>query len=130
MADASPPSLADFWAEYRLCMLATPRRDGSIHLVPVGATYDAEAGLVRVIASGTSTKARMLLARPGTRVSLSQVDGRWWTTVEGPATVSRDPERVAEAVRRYAARYREPRPNAERIVIEIVVERTLGNVTA
>ncbi|WP_144720280.1 pyridoxamine 5'-phosphate oxidase family protein [Agrococcus jejuensis] len=122
------PTLADFWAEYRLCMLATPRRDGSIHLVPVGATYDAEAGLVRVIASGTSAKARMLTARPGTRVSLSQVDGRWWTTIEGPATVSSDPDRVAEAVRRYAERYRQPRENPERIVIEIVVERTLGNV--
>lgn len=125
-----PPTLADFWAEYRLCMLATPRRNGSIHLVPVGATYDAEARLVRVIASGTSAKARMLAARPGTRVSLSQVEGRWWTTVEGPATVSSDPERVAEAVRRYAERYRQPRENPERVVIEIAVERTMGTVTA
>lgn len=128
--DAAPdaPDHATFWSEYRLCMLATPRRDGSTHLVPVGATYDAEAGIVRVIASGTSAKARMLAARPGTRVSLSQVDGRWWTTIEGPATVSSDPEHVAEAVRRYAERYRQPRPNPARVVIEIVVERTMGTV--
>lgn len=117
-----------FWRERRLCTLASPRPDGSIHQVPVGATYDAERHLVRVITSGSSYKARNLRARPGIRVSLSQVEGRWWCTVEGPATVRDDPERVAEAVRRYAERYRQPRPNPERVVIEIEVERLLGNV--
>jgi hypothetical protein len=34
---------------------------------------------------------------------------------------------VARAERRYAARYREPRPNPDRVVIEIVVNRVLGN---
>ncbi|SDH50019.1 pyridoxamine 5'-phosphate oxidase family protein [Agrococcus jejuensis] len=123
-------ALMRFWSERRLCMLASLRPDGSIHQVPVGATYDAEAGLVRIIASGTSFKARNIAAHPGTRVSVSQVDGRWWTTVEGPATVSSDPERVAEAVRRYAERYRQPRENPARVVIEIAVERTMGTVTA
>ncbi|WP_397223295.1 pyridoxamine 5'-phosphate oxidase family protein [Nocardiopsis lambiniae] len=118
----------EFWGEYRLCMLASPRPDGSIHQVPVGATYDADGGLVRVIADGGSYKARNLAARPGTRVSVSQVEGRRWCTVEGAATVSDDPERVAEAVRRYTERYRPPRPNPGRVVIEIAVERVLGNV--
>ncbi|MFC7430458.1 MULTISPECIES: pyridoxamine 5'-phosphate oxidase family protein [unclassified Agrococcus] len=122
------PAFEEFWAERRLCTLASPRRDGSIHLVPVGATWDATTGLVRVIASGSSVKARMLRARPGTRVALSQVEGRWWSTVEGVATVSDDPSRVAEAVERYARRYRAPRENPERIVIEIAVDRFLGTV--
>ena len=38
-----------FWRERRLCTLASPRPDGTIHQVPVGATYDAERRLVRVI---------------------------------------------------------------------------------
>ncbi|CAL9341972.1 F420H(2)-dependent biliverdin reductase [Nocardiopsis dassonvillei] len=118
----------EFWGEYRLCTLASPRPDGSIHQVPVGATYDAGLGVVRVICDGGSFKARNLAAHPGVRVSVSQVEGRRWCSVEGPATVSRDPERVAEAVRRYALRYREPRPNPNRVVIEISVERVLGNV--
>ena len=35
---------------------------------------------------------------------------------------------VADAERRYAARYREPRPNPERVVIAITVTSVLGNV--
>ena len=118
----------EFWRERRLCMLASPRPDGSIHQVPVGATFDAERRLVRVITSGSSYKARNLLAHPGSLVAVSQVEGRWWCTVEGRATVSDDPDRVAEAVRRYAERYREPRANPERVVIEVEVARVLGNV--
>ena len=125
---AASPAFARFWAERHLCSLASPRRDGSIHLVPVGATWDAEAGLVRIIASGSSFKARNLARNPGARVSVGQVDGRWWSTVEGTATVSSDPDRVAEAVRRYAERYRQPRENPERVVIEIAVDRVLGSL--
>lgn len=125
---ADPVGLEEFWRERRLCMLASPRPDGSIHQVPVGATYDAQRRLVRIIASRSSYKARNLRRHPGRMVSVSQVEGRWWSTVEGPATVSDDPERVAEAVRRYAERYREPRPNPERIVIEIAVERIMGSL--
>jgi PPOX class probable F420-dependent enzyme len=117
-----------FWAEYRLCMLASPRPNGTIHQVPVGATFDAERQLVRIITSRSSFKARNLAAHPGSAVAVSQVDGRWWCTVEGAATVSDDPDRVAEAVRRYAERYRQPRPNPERVVIEVEVGRMLGNV--
>ncbi|WP_262391729.1 TIGR03618 family F420-dependent PPOX class oxidoreductase [Nocardiopsis sp. CNR-923] len=119
---------AEFWRERRLCMLASARPDGSIHLVPVGVTYDAERRLARVICDGGSYKARNLAAHPGARVSVSQVQGRRWSTLEGAARVSRDPEAVAEAVRRYAERYRRPRENPERVVIEIAVDRMLGNV--
>ena len=41
-------------------------------------------------------------------------------------TGSDDPERVAEAVRRYALRYRQPSENPQRVVIEIRVDRVLG----
>ena len=128
--DSQPGSDAfvRFWSDYRLCMLASPRPDGSIHQVPIGATYDVGANLVRIIASGTSFKARNIARNPGARVSVSQVEGRWWSTIEGTATVSDDPERIAEAVRRYAERYRQPRESSERIVIEIAVERAMGSV--
>ncbi len=117
-----------FWRERRLCMLASPRPDGTIHQVPVGATYDAEQQLVRVITSRSSYKARNLRAHPGRVVAISQVEGRWWCTVEGPATVSDDPARVDDAVRRYAERYRQPRSNPDRVVIEVSVQRILGNL--
>ena len=41
--------------------------------------------------------------------------------------MSDDPARVEEAVRRYAKRYREPRENPRRVVIEITVTKVLGN---
>lgn len=117
-----------FWSERRLCTLASPRPDGSIHQVPVGVTYDPERHLARVISSGTSYKALNLEAHPGARVSVCQVEGARWSTLEGVATVSREEDAVAEAVSRYAQRYRQPRLNPERVVIEIAVRRVLGNV--
>lgn len=124
----TPDPFLVFWGERRVCTLAGARPDGSIHQVPVGATYDPERHLVRVIADGASFKARNLAARPGARVSVSQVEGARWSTLEGTATVSADPEAVGEAVRRYTERYRAPRPNPGRVAIEIAVTRVLGNV--
>ena len=120
----------EFWRERHLCTLTTLRPDGSPHVVPVGVTYDAEAGLARVITNGTSAKVRHVRAAgaEGARVAVCQVDGRRWATLEGRARVRTEPERVAEAVRRYAERYeRTPRPNPARVVIEIEVERALGD---
>ncbi|WBO64886.1 pyridoxamine 5'-phosphate oxidase family protein [Streptomyces camelliae] len=119
-----------FWRERHLCTLTTLRPDGSPHVVPVGVTYDAEAGLARVITNGTSTKVRHVRAAgsEGARVAVCQVDGRRWATLEGRARIRTEPERVAEAVRRYAERYeRTPGPNPARVVIEIEVERALGH---
>lgn len=120
----------EFWRERHLCTLTTLRPDGSPHVVPVGVTYDARAGLARVITNGTSAKVRHVHAAgaEGARVAVCQVDGRRWATLEGRARVRTEPERVAEAVRRYAERYeRTPGPNPARVVIEIEVERALGN---
>lgn len=127
--DAPAPDGDEFWRERRLCFLTTSRPDGSPHLVPVGVTYDPEARVARVIASGTSKKVRNVrAAEPDARVAVSQVEGRRWCTLEGTAVVKDDAESVAEAERRYAERYRAPRPNPERVVIEITVTKVLGNV--
>lgn len=64
-------------------------------------------------------------AAPRVRV-VAQVDGRRWLFLEGIPVVSKDPERVAEAVRRYAQRYRTPSENPSRVVLEIIVDRVLG----
>lgn len=57
---------------------------------------------------------------------MSQVAGGRWLTMEGPAVVTDDPARVAEAVRRYAERYRQPGERPDRVAIEIRVDRILG----
>ncbi len=115
-----------FVAERHLATLTTLRPDGSPHVVAVGFTWDPAAGLARVITFALSTKARNVLAAPGRRAAISQVDGARWLTLEGPATVTDDDARVAEGVRRYAERYRPPGERADRVVIEIAVDRVLG----
>lgn len=119
-----------FWTERHLCTLTTVRRDGTPHVVPVGVTLDVEAGTARVITSGGSSKVRHVLAagEAGAAVAVCQVDGARWSTLEGRAVIRREPEAVADAERRYERRYRTPRPNPERVVVEITVTRVLGNV--
>ena len=114
-----------FLAERHLATLTTLRPDGTPHVVAVGFTWDEQAQLVRVIADGGSRKAAHVRAG-SPRAVVAQVDGRRWMSLEGVPTVSDDPQRVAEAVRRYAQRYREPRDNPDRVVIEIAVDRVLG----
>ncbi len=114
-----------FLTERHLATLTTLRADGSPHVVPVGVTFDPGTLTARVITSGTSQKARHL--RDGGRVAVCQVDGARWLTLEGTATVRDDPDSVADAVARYAERYRQPRVNPARVVIEIAVDRVLGN---
>ena len=91
---------------------------------------DGAARLARVITSAGSRKARHIAgAGPdGALVAVCQVDGRRWVTLEGRAVLRKAPESVAEAERRYAERYRIPRPNPERVVIEISVRRIIGSL--
>ena len=124
----SSPAVLEFWTERHLCTLTTLRQDGSPHVVPVGATVDPATGLLRVIASGGSAKVRQVRAG-GHRVAICQVDGPRWSTIEGRAVVRDDPESVAEAERRYAERYRRPRPNPQRVVIEVTITRVLGSAS-
>jgi PPOX class probable F420-dependent enzyme len=119
------PELLAFLTERHLATLTTLRPDGSPHVVPVGVTYDPSTRTARVITSGSSAKARHV--RDGQqRVAVCQVEGRRWVTLEGTAVVCEDPAAVADAVERYARRYRQPRENPARVVIEITVDRILG----
>jgi len=124
--DDPGPGLLDFLTERHLATLTTLRADGSPHVVPVGITYDAGTRTARVITSGTSAKAGHVRAGQQ-RVAVCQVDGRRWLTLEGTAVVRDDPASVADAERRYAVRYRQPRVNPARVVVEISVDRILGN---
>jgi F420H(2)-dependent biliverdin reductase len=124
--DDVSPEFREFWTERHLASLVTLRADGTPHVVPVGVTLDLDADppRARVICSRGSVKARNAAAR-GT-AAVSQVDGRRWSTLEGDAVVRADPAAVADAERRYTLRYRPPRPNPERVVVEIAVRRVLG----
>ncbi|WP_416976993.1 pyridoxamine 5'-phosphate oxidase family protein [Streptomyces sp. T028] len=126
------PGYLEFWTEYHLCTLTTMRSDGSPHVVPVGVTLDADAGVARVITRKSSRKvANIQASRPGeARVAVCQVDGGRWATLEGRAEVVTDAAAVDDAVARYAERYgRMPGPDPERVVIEIKIERAMGLVS-
>ncbi|MGZ4541008.1 MAG: pyridoxamine 5'-phosphate oxidase family protein [Blastococcus sp.] len=120
------PGQLSFLTERHLATLTTLRPDGSPHVVPVGVTFDPATRTARVITSGTSAKARHVRAGQA-RVAVCQVDGRRWLTLEGTAVVKDDAASVAEAVAWYARRYRRPRENPARVVLEISVDRILGN---
>ncbi len=123
--DDFPPPLLDFWTERHLCTLTTLRRDGTPHVVPVGVALDPDERCAWVIASGSSAKVRHL--RAGGPVAACAVDGARWSTLEGTAEVRDDVASVARACERYAARYRTPRPNPERVALRITVDRFLAS---
>lgn len=116
-------ALREFWTERHLCTLTTLRPDGSPHVVAVGATLDAPAGIVRVITRRGSVKVRNVRATG--RAAICQIDGARWSTAEGTAVIREEPESVEDAVRRYAKRYRQPQPNPERVAIEVTITRIL-----
>jgi PPOX class probable F420-dependent enzyme len=125
----SPQDLTEaglqFLRDRHLATLTSLLPDGTPHVVPVGFTWDSSARLARVITNGPSRKARNVAA--GGPVALGQLDGRWWLTLSGTGVVSDDPARVADAVNRYAERYRQPRVNPTRVVLEIAVTSLLGS---
>ena len=124
--DDLSPSTLEFLTERHLATLTTLRPDGTPHVVPVGVTYDPATRTARVITSGASAKAGHVRAGQR-RVAVCQVDGRRWLTLEGTATVKDDAASVHDAERRYAQRYRKPRVNPHRVVLEISVDRILGH---
>ena len=117
----------DFLSERHLAMLTTLRTDGSPHVVAVGFTFDPVTHIARVITSDGSQKA--VNAERSSVGVLSQVDGGRWLSLEGIAGVNRDPEAVRDAEVRYAQRYRTPKPNPRRVVIEVLIKRVLGSST-
>lgn len=118
-----PSPLLNFWTERHLCTLASVRADGRPHLVPVGVALDLEEQCAWVITNDHSRKVKNLILDD--RVAACQVSGRHWSTIEGTARVVTDETSVARAVSCYAARYREPRPNASRVALRIEVDRFL-----
>jgi len=127
---ALSPETLEFVTERHLATLSTLRADLSVHVVPVGFTFDAPTATVRIITRDGSVKVRNAeRPLPGgvpPRGAVSQVDRGRWITLEGPIRVSRDPAEIADAVERYAARYRQPQPNPARVVLIIEVDRILG----
>lgn len=124
--EALPDQVITFLAERHLASLTTMGKDGRPHVVPVGFTYDAPTRIARVITSGDSVKARNA-GRPGAVAAICQVDGARWLTVSGPVRVDRDPAVIADAVDRYALRYKQPRVNPKRVALVIQVDRLLGS---
>lgn len=112
-------------SEYHLASLTTLRADGTPHVVAVGLTFDADAAKARVITFDGSQKVRN--AERGAYAALTHVDGPRWLTLEGPVVVRRDAESVADAEARYAARYRQPKANPRRVVIEMDIARAMGS---
>lgn len=128
-----PQSLLDFWTERHLLTLTTLRPDGRPHVVPVGVALDHDEQCAWVITNATSRKVRNLQASAGAAdgaagaVSACAVDGARWSTLDGTAVVVHDAESVARACERYAARYRVPRPNPDRVALRITVDRFTGS---
>jgi F420H(2)-dependent biliverdin reductase len=114
-----------FLTERHLAMLTTLRADNSPHVVAVGFTFDPKTHIARVITTGGSQKA--LNADRGGVAVLSQVDGARWLSLEGRASVNKEVDAVRDAELRYAQRYRTPRVNPRRVVIEVQIERVLGS---
>lgn len=119
-----PGEVLTFLTERHLASLTTLRADGSPHVVPVGFSFDAHTCTVRIITFPSSVKYRNALR--GGRAAVSQVDGGRWLTLEGTVSGTDDPSRVALAVEGYSARYRMPGERADRVAIEIAVDKVMG----
>jgi F420H(2)-dependent biliverdin reductase len=119
-----PPGAIAFMTARALASLTTLRADGSPHVIPVGYTYDPQTHVVRIISSDATQK--VVNADRGGRAVVCQVDGAHWISLEGTTSVARDPESVADASARYAAKYQPPRENSRRVVVLLSVDRVLG----
>lgn len=119
------PALAAFLAERHLASLTTLRADGSPHVVPVGFSFEAASGEVRVITFDGCQK--VANARRGGRAAVSQVDGGRWVTLEGDIRATTDPSEVSAAVAGYASRYQQPKERPDRVALIISVDRVLAS---
>lgn len=120
-----------FVLERHVATLTTLRPDGSPHVTPVAFTWDAEAGVAWLTSEDGAVKVRNVEAATAAgstaRAALCQVSGGRWLTFEGTVSVSRAPDVVADAERRYARRYGAPLdPDPRRVVLHLAVSRVLG----
>ena len=118
------PAEVGFLTERHLGTLTTIRLDGTPHVVAIAFTFDTATGSVWIITSDNTRKVKNVDAI--SRAAVCQVDGARWMTLEGPAEVVRDTDRIRGAVEAYQMRYRPVRPNPQRVAIEIQVERIMG----
>lgn len=120
-----------FVTERHLATLTTLRADGSPHVVPVGFTWDPDAGVVRMTTNDGAVKCANAERTGPTgelaRAAVCQVDGGRWITLEGTVKVSRDPAEIAEAVRRYGRRYRQVEENPRRVVLVLTVDKVMSS---
>lgn len=114
---------AVFLADRHLATLSTMGRDGGIHVVAVG--FTVADGVVRIITSDGSQKVRNI--ERDARATVGQVAGPSWLSIAGRGSIERDPDAVAHAVELYAARYRRPRVNPQRVVIRIDPTAVMGS---
>jgi PPOX class probable F420-dependent enzyme len=115
-----------FLEERHLATLSIVRADGTPHVTAVGFTYEAQAGLARVITWADSWKAKHVSRLGLAQAAICSVDGGRWLTLSGTASVTSDDAAVAEGVRRYAERYRQPKERPDRVVIELAVRSIVG----
>jgi pyridoxine/pyridoxamine 5'-phosphate oxidase len=115
-----PESLDHFWDERRVAILATTRRDGTVHQVPVRCMRYGSRFLV--LTKSCSVKARNVAHKR--RASLAEEISTRWVTIEGPAHVNVDPDMVAQARALYATRHRGT-GNFGDCVLVVEVERVL-----
>jgi len=125
--DDLPAEALGFLAERHLATLSLIAGDATLHVTPVGFSWDNEAGVARVITFAASKKVRIIEAEGSVTAALAQVDGGRWFSLHGLATVTGDMAVNADAERRYAARYRPPGDRGvDRRTIEIAVTKIVG----
>ena len=115
-----------FLSEYHLSTLTIVRADGTPHVTAVGFTYEPESRLARVITWEDSWKATHVASLGEAQAAICTVDGGRWLTFSGTATITNAEDAVAEGVRRYAERYRQPKERDDRVVIELAVDKIVG----
>ncbi len=128
--DPSDPEQQVFLTERHLATLTTLRPDGTPHVVPVAAIWDAATG--RLLDHHAGRLGQGAQRRGGGRRArargLCQVNGGRWLTLEGVATIIRDPADVADAERRHAScATTRSSPDPRRVVLAIAVDRVMGS---
>lgn len=121
---ALTPEGRQFLTDRHLATLSTIGPRGDLHVVAVGFTA-GDDGYIRITTNDRSQKVRNIERDP--RATVAQVAGPQWLSVAGRAEIERDPEAIAHAVELYAARYRQPGENPNRIVIRIIPERIMSS---
>lgn len=121
--DQLRPEHHQFLTDRHYATLTTLHRDGRPHVVPVGFSWWPDEAMALVSVPAVSQKT--LNAERDQRVSLCQSVDHRWLTLQGHATVHRDPAWIERAVNAYKQRYGRVGITIERACIEIHVDTVL-----